>query len=450
MSRGALWPSRWPAEDGGSARGQTVGGGGGLDVGAGERLVVAASRDAFACTMVVLREPGEVFLLRHAMGRRPLRDPTHAWVERIDAESLAPLARSPDLPAGPFWPGGMAVHGNGSLYVVFGRCCHRLSPELEPLASRQLPAPRPHNSFVILDDGTLAVKDLDTSLSAPARLSLLDPGTLNPCAADLDLGEPVVARLSAEGGFIYVVGVETLRRYHWDGTRLSRDTGWELAYNRDGPDSHGWDPVIAGGQLWFLDRGGHDYATTMRGAGQARGPVRLFRVSLADAADWEAAEVSGLPRGAVTDPPLYDEQRRIAVGYDSANGVVQAFRFGEQLEPLWRRELDHAAHMLLYPSSGELVMHDFRGPALARHRLGRALARVTTPLVHVEGVRRAASRRSGDDVVVLDIETGAERARARVPSLFQSVLFPAPGFGRDLYWCTFSTVARLEVRRVGT
>jgi hypothetical protein len=33
--------------------------------------------------------------------------------------------------------------------------------------------------------------------------------------------------------------------------------------------------------------------------------------------------------------------------------------------------------------------------------------------------------------------------------MFQSVLFPAPGWGRDLYWCTFSTVARLEVAPAG-
>jgi hypothetical protein len=29
--------------------------------------------------------------------------------------------------------------------------------------------------------------------------------------------------------------------------------------------------------------------------------------------------------------------------------------------------------------------------------------------------------------------------------MFQSVLFPAPGWDRDLYWCTFSTLARLAV-----
>ncbi len=27
----------------------------------------------------------------------------------------------------------------------------------------------------------------------------------------------------------------------------------------------------------------------------------------------------------------------------------------------------------------------------------------------------------------------------------QSVVFPAPGFDRDLYWCTMSTLARLAV-----
>ena len=36
-------------------------------------------------------------------------------------------------------------------------------------------------------------------------------------------------------------------------------------------------------------------------------------------------------------------------------------------------------------------------------------------------------------------------ARAAVPSLFQSVVFPAAGWERDLYWCTFSTLARVEV-----
>lgn len=407
---------------------------------------MAAWRYAYATTMVVLREPGEVFVLRHSMGRRPLTDPAHAWVERIDPVTLVPLARSPDLAGGPFWPGGMAAHASGSLHVVFGRHCHRLSAELEPLAVRELPRARPYNSFVVLADGTLVMKDLDRSLRKPALLTLLDPETLERRCPDVPAPEPSVARLSADGNDVYLVGGRRVWRYRWDGRRLERDEGWEADYHGGARHSYGWDPVVAGGQLWLLDNGAHEYTTTMLGAGVAPGPVRLIRVGLSDSRDHEAVEVCGLPRGTVTDPPLYDIERRVAIGYDSGNGIVAAFRHSERLEPLWQRSLAHAAHMILFPASGELVLHDFRGPALARTRAARALGRRWSAPARSARVRRALARSSGDEVVVVDIETGSERARARVPSMFQSVLFPAPGWGRDLYWCTFSTLARLEVR----
>ena len=82
--------------------------------------------------MVVLRDPGEVFLLRHTAGPDAI-----SWVERIDPITLEPLARSDDLPGGPTWPGGIAAHANGSLYVVFGNHAHRLGPDLAVLASRE-------------------------------------------------------------------------------------------------------------------------------------------------------------------------------------------------------------------------------------------------------------------------------------------------------------------------
>jgi hypothetical protein len=417
----------------------------GLAIQDGETLRLAATRDAFATTMVVLRGPGEAFVLRHTLGSRPLRDPSTAWVERIEPRTLQPVARSPELAGGPFWPGGLAAHANGSLHVVFGRHCHRLSPELSPLASRELPRARPYNSFVVLADGTLAMKDLDRELREPALVTLLDPDTLEPRSEHVELPEPSIARLSADGNVLYAVGASTVWRYRWDGARLERDGGWQFRYHGGAGHSYGWDPVISGGHLWLLDNGAHDYTTTMRGAGVAPGAVRLLRVSLDDPDDREAVEVCGLPRGTVTDPPLYDPGRRIAIAYDSGNGVVQAFRFESALRPLWRRELAHAAHMVQFPGTGELVMHDFHGPRFAHTRVARALGGRWSGPARSARVRRALGRRAGDDVVVLDIETGAERGRARVPSMFQSVLFPAPGFRRDLYWCTFSTLARLEV-----
>ena len=439
-----LWPSRWPAEDGGPARRQTVPGALGLR--AGEELAVAAVRDAFATTMVVLREPGEVYALRHTIGPRPRRDPAIAWVERIDPLTLEVLARSADLDGGPFWPGGLAAHADGALHVVFGRHVHRLSADLDVRARRELAAPRPHNSFVVLHDGSLAVKDLDLETRAPATLSVLDPETLADRAAPLRLPEPVIARLSAEGDHLYVVGTTTAWRVVWDGSRLELDRGWSVPYHGGPEHGHGWDPVIAGGHVWLLDNGEHDYSTTMLGAGRARGAVRLHRIAVDDPDDREAVPVCGRPRGAVTDPPLYDARRHIALGYDSANGVVAAFRHGDTLQPLWQRELAHAAHMILFEDSGEVVLHHHRAPAFARSRLSRALGRRSSAPAQSAAVRRVLGRRSADEVVVLDVETGEERGRAAVPSMFQSVLFPAPGFGRDLYWCTFSTLARLEVR----
>ncbi len=438
-----LWPSRWPAEDSGSARTQAPQDGPGLRIGTGERLAVSAVRDAFGATMLVLRDAGELYALRHTLGRRPLRDPTSAWIERLDPRTLAPVARSPELAAGPFWPGGLAAHANGSLYVVYGRFCHRLSADLQRLASYELPQPRPYNSFVVLGDGTLAMKDLDRSLSRPARLTLLDPDTMTPRCPDTELPESAVARLSADADSLFVVGASSVYRYGWDGHRLERDLA--VRYLERPGQSYGWDPVIAGGQLWFLDNGAHDYATTMLGAGVAPGPVHLIRISLSDPADREAVPISGLPRGAVTNPPVYDPDRRIALGYDSANGIVGAFRFGDRLTPLWHRRLAHAAHMIRYADTGEVVMQDWSGPSIARTRAARFVGRRAGWAAQSARVRRAAASRSGDDVVVIDLETGEERARARVPTMFQSVLFPAPGWERDLYWCTMSTIARLEV-----
>lgn len=166
-----------------------------------------------------------------------------------------------------------------------------------------------------------------------------------------------------------------------------------------------------------MDNGEHRYpeTMTMRGAGLAAGPVHLVRASVARG-DCELVPVCGLPAGAVTNPPLYDPERRIAVAFDSANDRLVAWRFAEdgRFAPLWTRRFGTSSHMLRYPDTGELVVND-----------------------HVP--------EHGDDVVVLDVETGAERGRAATTSPIQSVVFPAAGWGRDLYYCSFAVVARVAV-----
>lgn len=415
-----LWPGPWPAEDGGPRRLQSPHGVRGLDLQPGEALA-ATSRDALASTMVVTRNPGEVYLLCHTGG-----DGAVSWVERIDPETLAVVERSPDLTGGPTWPGGLAAHADGTLHVVFGNHVHRLSADTALLASTELPRRRPYNSFVTLPDGHLATKDFSGPLPAgsspgeafeSSELLVLDPGSL-AIVDRLVLPEPSVARLSACAGDIYAIGDDSLMRVRWDGRRLSLDDAFTARYRTSPDQGHGWDAVIADDAAWFLDNGvgTEHYAGTLRGLGVTERPLHLVRVDLVTGAA-DLTEVCGLPGGIVANPPAVDPGRRIVVGYDSGNGRVAAFSYDDvgATTALWTSELDHGGHPIVFSDTGELVLGDH------------------------------GFESGGEHVVVLDIETGVEKARVATGSPLQSVLFPAVGFDRDLYLCTFTTVSRITV-----
>lgn len=416
-----LWPSPWPAEDGGPARLQSPHGGGGFALRPGERLV-ATSRDALAATMVVLRDPGEVFLLRHTGG-----DGAVSWVERVDPVTLEAVGRSADLPGGPTWPGGLACHADGSLHVVFGRHAHRLrASDLAVEATQELPRNRPYNSFVTLPDGHLVSKDLGGELPAgvtdadpirPAELVVLDPADLEVVSRQ-ELPEPSVARLSALGDDVYAVGDTTLWRLRWDGRDLALDAGFRPRYRDLDGQAFGWDAVLVGGAAWFLDDGAgtERYAGSLRGIGPSTAPLHLVRVDLATA-EVTLTEVCGLPGGIVANPPVVDPIRQVVVAYDSGNAVVAGFGYdGDgRTERRWERSLGHASHPLLFPDTGEVLLGDHDPERMA------------------------------EQAVVLDVTTGEERGRVDTGSPIQSVVFPCPGFGRDAYLCSFTTLTRVSV-----
>jgi hypothetical protein len=419
------WPSPWPGEDGGPARLQAPAPG--TPALAGGPLV-ATSRPAFAGCMPILREPGEVYLQGHTPGG----DQSTAWVERIDPHTLQPIARSPDLPGGRPWPGGLAAHANGSLYVTFGRWCHRLAPDCSVLAARQLPRQRPYNSLLILPGGHLVMKDFAGGSGVHAlppgvrgsELVVLEPGGLD-IVARLELPEGSIARLSAaldaSGVSIFAVGERSLFRVVWDPATatLALDEGFTSRYLEQAGQSFGWDAVIAGGSAWFLDNGEGTtgFGPSLRGKGVSNAPLHLVRVPLIGERRAEFTEICGLPHGIVANPPCVDPGRKVVAGFDSGNGVIAAFRYGAPgtpLEPLWRHQQNQAGHMLLYPETGDLVSFDYD---------------------HARGT---------EQVVVRDIESGHERARVAIGSPLQCVVFPACGFEGDLYVATFSTIARVS------
>lgn len=426
------FPSPWPAEDGGPTRRQaprpaaSAGSPDGFDL-SGTRTLQATSRHVFAPTMCVLRQPGEVFLLAHTVG-----PDTISWVERIHPESLETITRSPDLPAGPFWPGGIAAHADGSLYVTYGRFCHRLDPDtLEVMASQVLPRERPYNSLVVLPGGQLVMKDIGGGVGinrltegvTGSEVIVLEPGSLEPLAR-LELPEGSIARLSAMGDDIYVVGESTCFRVVFDAgaARLQLDAAWRPQYRNLPGQTYGWDIVLSGGSGWFLDNGegSEEFGGHFRGRGKSSAPLHLVRVAIGDATTGEPvemAEVCGEPGGVIANPPAVDADRRIAVGYDSGHGVLTAWSYDDDrpgLEPLWQRHQDHGGHMLRYPASGQLLTYDYD------------------------------AARGTDQAVLLDISTGDELARVDTGSPVQCVLFPCVGWSDDAYVCTLATVTRLH------
>ena len=413
------WKSSWSGEDGGPSRLQRARNAVIPTISADSQLDVT-SRDAPALTMAIVGPNDELFLQRIMPGPAAI-----SWVEKIDPITLEVIAQSEQLAGGPLWPGGLAAHANGSLYVVFGNHAHRLSTDLQVIVSVELPRLRPYNSFVILPSGHLATKDFSGALPGqpngtpmePTELLILDPQDLH-IVARLELAEPSIARLSADGNDIYVVGDYSLIRVFWRNETLIVDTTFNARYRTLEGQTFGWDAVITDEDAWFLDNGEGTqlFMGSFRGVGISSAPLHLVRVNK-KTAQVTLTEICGLPDGIIANPPVVDTQRQIVVGFDSGNGVISGFDYDEDsVTPRWSRQQNHACHMLLSPEAGQIVTADHR-PDLGC-----------------------------EQVVILDITTGDEVARVSTTSPIQSAVFPAIGPKGDIYWCSMSTITRISVR----
>lgn len=413
------WKSSWSGEDGGPKRRQIA-----TNVSipriTNSKQLEVVSRDALAMTMPIVGPHDELFLQRVMPGLDSV-----AWVEKIDPLTLETIIQSEQLAGGPMWPGGMAAHANGSLYVVFGNHAHRLTTDLSVIASTELPRVRPYNSFVILPSGHIATKDFSGPLPGQpngtpmdnTELLILDPEDLS-IVARLELNEPSIARLSADGNNIYVVGDHSLIRVIWNGESLSVDETFNACYRTLEGQTFGWDTVITDDDAWFLDNGEGTqlFTGSFRGVGISTAPLHLVRVNK-QTGHVTLTEICGLPNGIVANPPVVDMKRQIVVGFDSGNGVISGFDFDEDSVTLrWSHEQNHACHMLLIPETGQIITADYR-PELGC-----------------------------EQVVVLDITTGNEVARVSTTSPIQSAVFPAIGPRGDIYWCSMTTITRISVR----
>ena len=136
-------------------------------------------------------------------------------------------------------------------------------------------------------------------------------------------------------------------------------------------------------------------------------PLRVYRFSIADANDRDVLVPFGLPGAWIVAPPLYDQERRILVCFDSANAKLGAWRYEakDRYEKLWILDFRSSNQLTLYADTGELLVDD------------------------VEPLPRW-------DAVVLDIETGREKGRVDTGCVRSGGMWYTPGFERDFYTTT--------------
>ena len=249
------WPSPWAVECGGNRRQKASGQR--LDATPEARVVLR--ENGRWNVMMIRRKPNEWFL----QGTMPAFDgpPPFGWVERVDGQTLEPLATSPQLPCGDHvWCGSILAHADGTLLTVNGNYVHCLNTECEVIGERRLPIDQSHNGLLALSDGTLITKDLRLEDQGPSSITLLRPGSPEVIGRPITLPEGSMGRLAADWDgrydWVYVTGAEHVFRYRWDGTRLERDSSWQPRYRHsDGDHGLAWDPCLSGGMLWIMDNG---------------------------------------------------------------------------------------------------------------------------------------------------------------------------------------------------
>ena len=460
-SHSGYWPAPWPVECGGNRRQKALAGG--LHAASGEARTVTR-RNGRWNVMVVQRDPGQWY----AGGTMPAfcGPEPFGWVERLDVDTLEPLAASPELPCGSHvWCGAILAHANGSIFSVNGSYLHRLDPDdLSVTGELRLPADRSHNGMLALSDGTLITKDLRLEGQGGTTITRVDPDTMELVHEPLVLVEGSMGRIAADVAYdsahdgaekvsgtavervgggaagravetLYVPGTEHLWRFVVEPHRLVLDD-WRPRYRTVGGNQGlSWDTCLSDGYCWLMDCG--DVASvrrihtahpngrfaeppgrslSWRLAAPWTGAQRLLRVSLDDADDLCAVEPFGTPGGGIIAPPVYVPEHSVAVAWDSINGGLCGLHSnGGGLEPVWHLDVRPSMQPVVFPDTGELAINDFTDAGT-------------------------------DDIVVVDLAGGELIDRVDTGSRIGNGMFLTPDGNRGLFYCSTLALAHVSWR----
>ncbi len=432
-SRGAIpgyFDSPWPAECGGPRR-QKAPRARGLALSGQSKLIQRSRHNGEWNVMAILRAPGELFLQYNNHIASPEK---YGGIERLDAETLKPVARSPKLSSGGHtWCGGVVAHEDGYIYFNNGDRCFKLDADCAVVAEKKLPRNSAYNSLLIMADGRLVMKNIERDADRVSAFVVLDPERLEQVGPEVAIPENSMGRIAmdttANGQFVYAPGSHRFFRFRYAQGELVRDESWSPRYRPagDAQRSFSWDSCLSDGGCWFLDNGDNEanaaiFATRPFGInapprgsvfrGIAPSPQKLMRVSTQNASDMKTLIPFGLPRGSIFSPPAFDPVRKIALAFDTGNGQLGAFRYRDGMfAKLWVKPCRISMQMVVYLDSGEIAVNDFR-----------------------DGF---------DQIVVLDIESGTEKGRVATESRTANGMFLSTGWHDDLIYCSIGTIARV-------
>ena len=380
--------------------------------------MVATTRDTGRWNVsFVHRNPGELYLYGTTLAHEP---EVAGWVERVAPQTLEPLASSGDLPAGGHrWPGGIAVHQNGDLYMVSGAYMHRLAPDCSVITALPLPVDHAHDGLLILDDGMIVTKDVRLD-DGPSTLTVCDPDLSVVCT--LTLPEASMGRLSAVGDYIYVAGSTKVFRYRWDGGALLPDETWQPQYRDPGRGGVAGGLTVVDNRAWLMDNANVFSAEAVSAGDLPEAtwaePVRAVGFSVDDQDNKISINPTELPSGWAVAPPLVHDG--VLVAWDTGGMGMAAFDIGgigPAPEMLWFQPFRTSMRPLLFASTRELVINDYR---------------------ILDGDT------SSNDLVILDLETGQMKARVPTGGQDPAFMFMTPDQYGSIHVCSTNTVARIH------
>ena len=203
---------------------------------------------------------------------------------------------------------------------------------------------------------------------------------------------------------------------------LELDSEWSATYRVPGEDQgFAWCNCVGDDSVWFMDMGDNQILETVMTATPVgtvpldlsgeiyphSAPVRLHRVSTDDSTSVDSLNLFDVPHAWQGASPLYVPEKRIVMGFDTANGKVGAWKYHGpgDFTHLWTHDITNSNQPLYYPDTGEVIVDD----VLADQSV---------------------------DTVVLDLETGEEKGRTSTATRGAAGMAPSPGLGRDYYGCS--------------